>query len=317
MSPRDLPHEARGHRRAVLQAPAIRILYAGVDGQESATRFRISLDGGFRWKKGDKPVPYGLAYLPLARECGYIILVEGESDVHTLLYNGKPALGIPGAGLWKEAWADDLDGIGTIFVVIEPGGSGETMLKWIAKSKIRDRVKLVSLAPYKDPSALWVAHPDMAAFKAVFEAALDAAEAWPERERRAHEAEVEALRVKCSALAQAPAILDRVVQALHTGRGLVGEDGIAKLLYLVKLTAITLDRPASMIVKGPAAVGKNFIAESVLALFPPTSYHAWTSMSQRALVYDKIPLAHTTLVLYEQAGLDDERGFSCTSSARS
>ena len=38
-----------------------------------------------------------------------------------------------------------LDGIGTIYVVIEPERSGEAMRRWLARSRIRDRVRLVKL----------------------------------------------------------------------------------------------------------------------------------------------------------------------------
>jgi hypothetical protein len=46
--------------------PAVRILYLKEDGSESTVRFRIALekvpkgDERFRWRKGSKPLPYGL-----------------------------------------------------------------------------------------------------------------------------------------------------------------------------------------------------------------------------------------------------------------
>ena len=33
---------------------------------------------------------------------GLVVVVEGESDTHTLWNAGFPALGLPGAGNWKE-----------------------------------------------------------------------------------------------------------------------------------------------------------------------------------------------------------------------
>jgi hypothetical protein len=66
--------------------PAVRILYLKEDGSEGAVRFRIALEKGpkgderFRWRKGSKPLPYGLWRLEHARDEGYIFLVEGESD---------------------------------------------------------------------------------------------------------------------------------------------------------------------------------------------------------------------------------------------
>ena len=95
-----------------------------------------------------------------ARERGEIAIVEGESDCHTLWQAGFPAVGLPGAGNWNEERdAAIFDGIGTIFVVIEPDNGGDTVRKWLAKSKIRDRVKLVRLNGFKDPSALYLDDP--------------------------------------------------------------------------------------------------------------------------------------------------------------
>ena len=65
--------------------PAVRIPYFGVGGEELAVRFRIALDGDrFRWKSGSKTSLYGLNRLSDARAAGQVVLVEGESDAHTL-----------------------------------------------------------------------------------------------------------------------------------------------------------------------------------------------------------------------------------------
>ena len=102
--------------------PAVRVPYLGVDGEELAVRFRIALDGDrFRWKSGPKPCLYGLHRLHEAHEARQVVLVEGESDCHTLWFHEIPTLGIPGATNWREERdARYLDGIETIYVVIEP-----------------------------------------------------------------------------------------------------------------------------------------------------------------------------------------------------
>src|SRR5829696_1540469 len=81
------------------EKPAVRISYPDEEGQEVAVRFRASLNGRekFRWRTGDKPRLYGLGLLGEARKAGYVVLVEGESDCHTLWFYEIPALGIPGA----------------------------------------------------------------------------------------------------------------------------------------------------------------------------------------------------------------------------
>ena len=58
--------------------PAVRIPYVDVDGVEVAVRFRIGLvkgergDDRFRWRKGSKPLLYGLWRLSEARAKGYV-----------------------------------------------------------------------------------------------------------------------------------------------------------------------------------------------------------------------------------------------------
>ena len=100
------------------------------------------------------------------------MLVEGESDCHTLCYHEVPALGMPGAGTWNEERdARHLEGIARVYVVVEPDRGGETVKHWLARSAIRERAYLVDLAPFKDPSAMHCADP--AAFKARFAAALE------------------------------------------------------------------------------------------------------------------------------------------------
>ena len=85
------------------------------EGQELAVRYRLSLektdgaDNRFRWKQGAKLYPYGLWLLKDAHRQGFVILCEGESDTHTLLFNNLPGLGLPGANSWQEEWADYLD----------------------------------------------------------------------------------------------------------------------------------------------------------------------------------------------------------------
>ena len=121
-------------------APAVRMPYVDADGHEQAVRFRIAVDGEdkFRWKKRSKLCLYGLSRLRNARERGYVVLVEGESCAQTLWLHGFPALGIPGANNWKDDRdAPELEGIGTVYVVIEPDKGGQTMLSWLANRPSR------------------------------------------------------------------------------------------------------------------------------------------------------------------------------------
>ena len=156
-----LPQDPAGCRRFTYdRKPAVRIPYLGEGGEEIAVRFRIALSGDrFRWKSGTKPCLYGLNRLAEAKKAGQVVLVEGESDCHTLWFHGIPALGIPGAANWREERdARHLDGIETIYVVVEPDRGGDAVRQWLSRSTIRHRAKLVSL-PAKDPSALHLEGP--------------------------------------------------------------------------------------------------------------------------------------------------------------
>ena len=135
--------------------PVVRVPYLGCDGELVAVRFRHWLDHGagpkFTWKKGATPQPYGQDRLADAREAGYLFLVEGESDAHTLWQHNAPALGLPGARSWNENRdAPLLDGIEQVFVVIEPDAGGNAVLQWLEHSAIRDRVQIVSLSEQED-----------------------------------------------------------------------------------------------------------------------------------------------------------------------
>ena len=133
-----------------------------------ATRYRFSLTGPdrFRWKKNDHLCPYGLWLLAHARKVGFVVVVEGESDCHTLWQHDIPALGLPGAASWRNEWADFLKDIPKIYAVVESDQGGETLQKNLLQSPaIRDRLHLVSLTPAKDPSELYLKDPQAFAIK--------------------------------------------------------------------------------------------------------------------------------------------------------
>ena len=86
-------------------------------------RFRVSLNGDVRVKakSGSKLHLYGLNRIAEAREAGYVLLVEGESDAQTAWLHGFPALGLPGAASWNEERdAGVLDDIPRVYVLVEP-----------------------------------------------------------------------------------------------------------------------------------------------------------------------------------------------------
>src|SRR5215207_5474508 len=288
-----------------LEKSAVRIPYPDEEGQEAAVRFRVSLDGAekFRWRSGDKPRPYGLSLLEEARKAGYVVLVEGESDSHTLWFYEIPALGIPGASNWRDGWATYLDGIEKIYAVIEPDQGGDTLREKLTGCEvIRDRLHLLGLGEHKDPSALHLADPE--GFRERFEAALEDAKPWIELERAEAEAASREAWERCQELAEETDILGRFAEALARS-GVAGEERIATLLYLV-LTSRLLERPVSVALKGPSSGGKSHVVERVLSFVPKSAYYALTAMSERTLAYSEEPIKHRFLVIYEAAGMSGE-----------
>jgi hypothetical protein len=279
---------------------AVRIAYLGANGEELAVRFRIALAGDrFRWKSGSKPCLYGLNRIGDAKAAGYVVLVEGESDVHTLWQHGIPAIGLPGATSWREDRnAEWFDGIETIYVVIEPDKGGHSVRKWLAQSAIRARARQLQLSA-KDPSAMHITDP--AGFTKAWQVALLGAIPWTAMEANERVEERAEAWESCANLARAENILAEFDRALGTV-GLVGERQVAKLIYLA-VTSRLSDRPVSIAVKGPSSGGKSFTVESVLRFFPCEAFYALTAMSDRALAYSTEPLKHRHLVIYEAAGM--------------
>lgn len=290
-------------------AAAIRIPYRDHDGQERGVRIRRALhkdpdghDPRFVWRRGSTPLFYGLDRLAEARAQQYVVLVEGESDAHTLWHYGIPAVGLPGATSYKETWALQLADIARIDVVIEPDQGGAAVLAWLAHASIRDRVRLIRLPGVKDVSDLHVADPDQ--FLTRWQVAVQAAEPWIAYNERQARAQASAAWSQCATLAQTDNILDLFDASLAT-HGVVGERRASRLIFLAGVSRL-LPRPVSAAVKGPSAGGKSHIVQQVLDHFPPTAYYALSAMSERALAYSEEPLKHRMLILYEATGMSGD-----------
>jgi putative DNA primase/helicase len=127
---------------------AVEIPYVDEEGEHVLSRYRIALYGKTKVvsAKGDPIMLYGLHYLEDAVEKGYILVVEGESDVHSAWYRGHPAVGVPGATNWKKEWARYFDGIPRILALVEPGGAGEEFWSSLGATKaLRGRLEKIDL----------------------------------------------------------------------------------------------------------------------------------------------------------------------------
>ena len=181
----------------------------------------------------------------VARERGYVFVVEGESDTHTLWHHGEPALGIPGAGCWKDDCdAPLLDGIDTIYVVREPDAGGDELLKRFSASVVGNRVRVITLGDTKTrprctariPHCSSVAYRRRRMPRSRSRSPRRAGES---RSRRGVEA--------CQTLAQEPDILERAA-AVVAGLGVAGE-GIAVRLVFLAIISRLLARPVSVALK--------------------------------------------------------------------
>jgi DNA primase len=141
-------------------------------------RTALKAKDGSYWPKGVALMPYGLEALSLAREAGYLLLVEGETDTATLRYHGLPVLGIPGADSIKVLQAEHLQALSTVYAWQEPDKAGATFVQRLADRLARlgyqGQAKVIRLEGVKDASDLHVRNPE--GFKAAMEQAMAVAQ---------------------------------------------------------------------------------------------------------------------------------------------
>jgi hypothetical protein len=99
-------------------------------------------------------------------------------------------------------------------------------------------------------------------------------------------------------------LLCRIGRAV-AARGVVGEDANALIVVLAVISQITAD-PISVVVKGDSSGGKSFLVAQVLKLFPNDWHIDFTSMSEKALIYDPREYKHKTVVVFEVHGQGGE-----------
>lgn len=114
------------------------------------------------------------------------------------------------------------------------------------------------------------------------------------------------LYAQARALLENPKLLDCLDSILRT-MGLVGEHRNARLAYLSAITRL-LEKPVSIIVKGPSSAGKSFLLKTVITLLPSSAYVDYTSISPKYLAYSDDDLKNRIVVLYEAGGISDGQG---------
>jgi hypothetical protein len=279
-----------------------------MDGQLVSTNYRMNLtktdgiDDRFQRAKGDAAIPYGLWRLAEARERGYLTLVEGESDVHTLAYHGEPALGIAGANGWKEARdAPLLEAIESILLVVERDRGGAVLKSAMTHSSIRPRVRTIDLGAFKDPSGLHCDDPDR--FRERWEAAKAAAVPLPDPEDTSAEEATAALALAADLL-HAPDLLEQITGVI-TVCGYAGDTTPAMAAYLA-ITSRLLSAPMNVAFVAPSGAGKNRAVDDACALFPEEAVYVVKAASERALIYCDDAFQHRTVIFAEADSIPEE-----------
>jgi len=156
--------------------------YRQRDGSLARMRIRHSLTGKerFRWDASDLPIT---AYEPdlgaCARAYRYVCIVEGESDALTLLTQGFPAIGLPGANTAKLLTLPHLEGVDRVFVLREPDAGGDTFARHVPMALqalgYPGKVLVVRMpSGVKDASALYM--QDAPGFQRALQGLLDVAD---------------------------------------------------------------------------------------------------------------------------------------------
>jgi DNA-binding transcriptional ArsR family regulator len=139
----------------------IEILYLTREGELHAVRYRLALEGDnrFKWRKGDTAILYGLWRLGEWAGSDTLYLCEGETDTLTLWHAGLPALGIPGATAWREAWWREVEAFSRIVAIPDADQAGSQLVEKLRATcplELTERVYVLQLPEgVKDANELW------------------------------------------------------------------------------------------------------------------------------------------------------------------
>ena len=116
----------------------------------------------FKWNPNSKLWLYGIQNIEKIMQEEYVVLVEGESDTHTLSYYGIPVLGVPGASTFNSNWVEDIKAVKQIYIHHENDAGGDTFVKAVCKGLLTAeytgevyKIECAS-AGVKDPSELHI-----------------------------------------------------------------------------------------------------------------------------------------------------------------
>jgi len=111
-------------------------------------------------KTGDNLALYGECSrcIPSAKEAGYAVFVEGESDCWTLWLHDIPAYGVPGATCANVIQTRHVEGLRRVYVWQEPDKAGAGFVSGVksrlAKLAFKGEIIVIKHDEFKDPSDL-------------------------------------------------------------------------------------------------------------------------------------------------------------------
>jgi hypothetical protein len=280
---------------------AVRIPYYGENEQELAVRFRLSLTGNnrFKWRKGDRAMPYGLNRLDKINNSGWVLIVEGESDYWTCLLYDIPALAAPGKGIWPMSWGDYIKGV-EVYVWQEPDAEDFT-LRLLASAPDLRYIR----APdgIKDISEAHIQGQNIPAWLEELKAKAELGQVLKQHYDNEH---LSQLYHEAKTVIEAEDPLELVKDAIR-GLGYGGDLKPVIIVYLAATSRLSVMRegamPVHLLLEGLSSCGKNFTLGRVLALLPPEAYHVISAGSPRTIIYDDTDLQHRLLVFGEADSL--------------
>lgn len=281
--------------------PVVRIQYYGEHGTEASVRFRLALQGDarFKWRKGDRIVPYGLDRLGAIREAGWVLVVEGESDCWTCWYYGLPALGAPGKDVWKPEWKEYLAGV-QVYVWQEPKAQDFTLRILATAPDLR---YIAAPDGIKDVSDAHIQGLDIPAW---LEGLKSQAESGAVLKDRLTKAQMAAAYQYARHVIESDDPLSLIENGIR-GLGYGGDVKPALITYLAATSRLLEMRtgamPVHLLLTGQSSGGKSYTVGVVMALMPPEAYHQIDAGSPRVLIYDDEPLSHRVLIFGEADSL--------------
>lgn len=294
--------------------PAVRIPYFDVNGDEIATRYRLSLTGAqrFAWQKGARVMIYGLQHLRRFQELGWVLLVEGETDCWAGWQHGVPVLGLPGKSTWKPEWSEFFVGF-EVFLWQEPDAAD--LVARVARDLPDVRI-IIPPDGLKDLCDAHVRGSDVVQLIEELRTNAKTVDQLRAEDFRRHAAQQFRL---AESVMRHPDPLGLVSHAIRQ-QGYGGELRPTLLTYLAVTSRLLAVRPGGMLVHlllvGPPSAGKSYTVKIILGLMPPEAYHTIDAGSPRALIYDNADLRHRVLVFGEADSLPAGEDNAAASAVR-